>query len=100
MKACAKRFSEVMKKRKGEYFNMIITLDRIEENICVFVSDDDEMLALTRDALGGIEVKEGDVLDFTDGVFTPLPRESEKRTEEAKKRLDALFTKGEKDKEE
>lgn len=97
-KTAVKQLSKVIKTEKGEYFYMIITLDRIEEDICVFVSDDGETLTFERERFAGI--KEGDIFDLTDGVFTPLEREQEKRTNEAKRRLDALFAKGERDKKE
>ena len=77
---------------------MIITLDRIEEDICVFVSDDGRTLTFARERFD--DIKEGDIFDLTDGVFTPLEREREERTNEAKRRLDALFAKGERDKKE
>ncbi len=71
----------------------IFSLDRLEGDLAVCISDDDEVVAVTLDSLGGLEVR--DVFSARiDGDrlvdIIPMPGERDKRLSRNRARLHAL----------
>ena len=71
----------------------IFSFDRVEGEFAVCISDDDEEIVVTKNALGGLEVR--DVFSArTDGDrlfdIVPMPEERDRRLSENRRRLHAL----------
>ena len=71
----------------------IFSFDRVEGELAVCVSDDDEQIVVPKNTLGGLEVR--DVFSArTDGDrlfdIVPMPEERDRRLSENRRRLHAL----------
>ena len=71
----------------------IFSFDRVEGELAVCVSDDDEQIVVPKNALSGLEVR--DVFSArTDGDrlvdIVPMPEERDRRLSENRRRLHAL----------
>ena len=71
----------------------IFSLDRVEGELAVCISDDDEQIVVPKNTLGGLEVR--DVFSArTDGDrlfdIVPMPEERDRRLSENRRRLHAL----------
>ena len=71
----------------------IFSIDRFEGNIAVCISDDDDVVNVPVDSLGGLEPN--DIFSaYIDGEglrdITPMPEERDRRLREYRERLHAL----------
>ena len=68
-------------------------VDRIEENIIVLEDEETkEMINVKKDEIG-IEVKDGDMLDFEDGKYTLNSEETASRKKRIKNKFELLKSK-------
>ena len=71
----------------------IFSIDRFEGNIAVCISDDDDVLNVAKDALGGLVPNDvfSAVID-SDGLkdIIPMPEERDRRLADMRERLHAL----------
>lgn len=65
-------------------------IDRLEEGLAICENERKEMIRLSRESLPQ-EVKEGDVLNELDGIFSRDEEATETRRREMKKKLMDLF---------
>ena len=70
---------------------VILSVDRIEDSklICENINNGERFI-FDRACVQN-SVKDGDILNFEDGVLTPDPIATERRKESLQKRLDGLF---------
>ena len=74
----------------------VFSIDRIEGDVAVCISDDDVRVDAPLEVLCGLSVRDVFSAEFSLGVLTdiePMPEERDRRIERNKKRLHALANK-------